>query len=129
MTRTMLNLMAAALLLAPLAVTGAQAQSSLDRDPADTRIQGTTQPVSPMGSPGNQPIGRAIGRIGGGDEWVDRGGETSRPSSPDRTPSGLGTSGLAPNQGAMTTSPNSSLGTMGGGSGYGTGGGAMGPAR
>lgn len=125
MTRTFLSLIAGALLFAPVVVTGAQAQSSssLDRDPADTRIQGGVQPVAPLGSQGNRPVGRAIGRIGGNDEWVDRGG---RPQSPDRTPSGFGTSGLAPNQGAMTWSPNSSLGTYGGSTGDG---GAMGPAR
>jgi hypothetical protein len=127
MTRSFVSLVAGALLLAPLVVTGAQAQQSppLNRDPADTRIQGGVQPLAPMGAPGNQPVGRAIGRIGGNDAWVDRGGETGRPQSPDRTPSGMGTSGLAPNQGAMSWSPNSSLGTMGGS----TGGGAMGPAR
>lgn len=126
MTRTIFSLIAAALLLAPVAIGDAQAQqSALDRDPADSRIQGSVQPMTPMGSPGNRPVGRAIGRIGGNGEWADRGGETARRLSPDRTPSGLGTSGLAPHQGTMTQSPNSSLGTMGGGAGYG----AVGPAR
>lgn len=59
MTRIIARLAAAAFLLAPLTVAAAQAQSSLDRDPADSRIQGTVQPMTPMGSAG---IVRSVAR-------------------------------------------------------------------
>lgn len=126
MTRIIARLVAAALLLAPLTVAAAQAQSSLDRDPADSRIQGTVQPMTPMGSAGNRPVSRAIGRIGGNDEWVDRGGETSRAQEPARRPSALGNSGLPPSQGRMLPDRNNEFGTIGGNSAYD---GTWGPAR
>lgn len=128
MTRTILRLAAAALLLAPMTIAAAQAQqSSPDRDPADSRIQGTVKPMTPMGSAGNRPVGRAIGRIGGNDEWVDRGGETSRAQEPARRPSALGNSGLPPSQGRMLPDQNNAFGTIGGNSAYGRG--TWGPPR
>lgn len=97
MTRKLLSLIGGALLFAPMVMGGAQAQQRpLERDPADTRIQGSVQPITPMGSPGTRPVGRAIGRIGGSDEWADSGGEASRPQGSDRPPLEQGSTALTP---------------------------------
>lgn len=100
----------------------------------DLRVQGV-RPMQGMPTPRSSRIGPAIEPMGSREQAST--GE--RPSAPrttpppprrapsaDRTPTGLGTSRLAPNQGTMGMDSEASPGTAGGSAGSGA---AGGPAR